>query len=92
MPARVTISVKSDGELEIWLNPEGRDQLVHALQALNVSKDHFHLGTWGGDIELSAVSYRPTDKIVDTAKVLFRPDEWDQRYFPHVVANESGNG
>ncbi len=89
MPARVTISVKSDGELEIWLNPEGRDQLVRELQALSASKDHFHLGTWGGDIKLGSLSYRPTDRIVDTAKVLFRPDDWDRQYFPHVLETDS---
>ncbi len=88
MAPRITISVKSNGELEIWLNAEGRDQIVSQLQALSASNDHFHLGTWGGDVELSATPYRPTDKIVHAAKVMFRTEEWDRLYFPHVLQTE----
>ena len=84
---RITISMSDAGELEIWLNEVGRDQLVEALQDLNdTSNDLLHLWTWSddGDLPLSDRAYRPTDRIVDTAKVLFRPDDWDRKYFPHV--------
>lgn len=87
MKPRITISTAENGELEIWLNETGRDQLIEALQGLTGnSNDHLHLWTWGeGDLPLSDRAYRPTDKIVDTVKVLFRPDAWDRQYFPHVL-------
>ena len=34
MSARITFSLASDGELEIWLNEQGRDLLVRELQNL----------------------------------------------------------
>jgi hypothetical protein len=73
--------------LEIWLNEEGRNLLIHELQALNENDDHFHLmpGDVPSDVELSMRAYRPTDSVIGYAKVLFRPDEWDRRYFPHVM-------
>jgi len=86
MTARITISAKPDGELEIWLNPEGRDLLVRELQALSPMNDHFHLGTWdGAEIQLRSIPYRPSDKIVHAGKVLLRLDEWDHAYHPHVL-------
>lgn len=84
--ARITISTAQDGELQIWLNEAGRDQLIEALRGLNdTSNDHLHLWTWDeGDLPLSDRAYRPEDTIVDTVEVLFRPDAWDREYFPHV--------
>jgi hypothetical protein len=34
MPARIAFNLNAAGELEIWLNPEGRDILVKELQGL----------------------------------------------------------
>jgi hypothetical protein len=86
MTIRITLSVSADGEFELWVNPEGRDRLVKELQVLSEKNDHFHLGAWeGAEVEIGATPYRPTDKIVDVGKVLFRPDEWDQTYYPHVM-------
>jgi hypothetical protein len=92
MKPRVTINLTSDGELEIYLNPEGRDLLIKELQALDKGNEHFHMGTddqYFEGIELSKHPYRSNDRILDRAKVLFRLDEWDRRYYPHVFAPES---
>jgi hypothetical protein len=67
------------------LNEEGRDLLLRELLRLDKRHDHFHLGTYDtAEIELSGIAYGSADVIIDAAKVLFRPDEWDQQYFPHV--------
>lgn len=92
MKPRVTINLTSNGELEIYLNPEGRDLFVKELQALNKGNEHFHMGTedeYFEEIELSKLPYRSDDKIVDRAKVLFRLDEWDRQYYPHIFGPES---
>lgn len=31
-------------------------------------------------------AYTPGDEVMEWGKVLFRPDEWDEQYFPHVLA------
>jgi len=86
MAPRITMNTTPDGELEIWLNEEGRDLLVRELMSLSERSDHFHLGTFeGAEVAMSARPYRPTDVIVHAAKVLLRPDEWDRTYFPHVM-------
>ena len=86
MNPRITISRTDKGELEIWLNETGRDLLVSKLLGLDEISDHFHLGTYEtAEIEMNDRAYRPTDEIVDAAKVFFRTDDWDQRYFPHVL-------
>jgi hypothetical protein len=87
MKSRVTINLTSDGELEIYLNPEGRDLFVKELLALDKGNEHFHMGTedqYFEEIELSKRPYRSDHKIIDRAKVLFRPDEWDRVHFPHL--------
>jgi hypothetical protein len=38
-----------------------------------------------GEVAVSIRPYRPTDKLLQRAKVLFRTDEWDREYFPHVL-------
>ena len=89
MAARVTMNLNADGEFELWINEEGRDLLVRELLALNDCNDHFHLmpHEWwsGAEIDLSLKGYRPNDKIISSAKVLFRMDDWDREYFPHVM-------
>ena len=86
MEPRITISFTDDGQIEMWLNPAGRDALVAALQALNENHEHLHLSpdTWS-DLQLSTRAYRPTDHIVEYGKVLFRTDEWDQQRYPQVM-------
>jgi hypothetical protein len=84
--ARITVSLAADGRLEIWLNAAGRDHLVRELQALNETNEHFHFGPADyGEVEVRTKAYQPTDTVFEHGKVLFRTDEWDKRYFPHVV-------
>ena len=39
------------------------------------------------DCVISTTPYKDTDKIIGRGKVLFRPDEWDTKYYPHVIDN-----
>ena len=89
MSIRITLSMTDDGEFELYINPEGRDTLVKELLSLNEKNDHFHLGAYeGAEIELKETPYRPTDRIIYTGKVLFRTDDWDRTYFPHVMQKD----
>ena len=57
---------------------------------LSETNDHFHLGPAPtGEVEVSSRAYRPDDKILEWGKVLFRPDAWDQKYFPHVMSDDA---
>jgi hypothetical protein len=87
MQPRITISRSKDGELEIWLNPTGRDLLVRELQHLNERNDHFHLmpDDMPGEVPTRGRAYREGDQVFQWGKVLFRPDDWDARYYPHVL-------
>ncbi len=86
MCARITINMSEAGELEIWLNEEGRDLLVRELKRLSERSDHVRLAPEDmGDVELSNRPYRDTDNIIEWGKVMFRPDAWDERHFPHVL-------
>jgi hypothetical protein len=88
MAPRITLDLAANGELEILLNEEGRDLLVRKLLALNQTSEHFHLGAYdGAEVKLRSQPYGKTDKIILAAKVLFRTDEWDLRYYPHVMSN-----
>lgn len=88
MDPRITINLTADGEFEIWLNPEGRDLLVRELQRLNEKNEHFHLMPKDvtGEVTVSSRPYRPTDKVLEWGKVLFRTDAWDRKHFPHVMS------
>lgn len=88
MSPRITINRK-DGELQIWLNPEGRDLLVQELLRLSEQNDHFHLmpEDMDGEVPTRSRAYDPDAEIIQWGKVLFRPDEWDARYFPHVLGD-----
>ncbi len=89
MKPRITINLTSNGELEIWVNDEGRNLLIRELQALSEKSEHFHLGAWpGAEVELEARAYRSTDKLVTSGKVLFRTDEWDRANYPHVLEGD----
>ena len=100
MKPRVTVSVRSDGQFEIWINEAGRDLLVAELQGLDERWDHFHLDHYDDpemefatDVPLAALPYRPDDRVFRNGTVLFRPDGWDRKYFPHVLAaNDSEPG
>jgi hypothetical protein len=84
--ARITINTTPDGELELRLNGEGRDQFVREPMALSDKSDHFHLGSFeGAEVRTGAQAYRPTDTVLHIGKVVFRLDEWDRAHFPHVM-------
>jgi len=87
MKPRITINTSADGELEIWINEAGRDLLVRELQDLSESSDHFHFGPedLDGEVPVQGRAYREGDRIIEFGKVLFRPDAWDARYYPHVL-------
>jgi hypothetical protein len=88
MQARITINLTTEGLLEIWLNEQGRDLLVCALQHLSRENDHFHIGPKDmGELEVSSIAYRSSDTVIEWGKVMLRPDEWDARYFPHVMGD-----
>jgi hypothetical protein len=88
--ARITIDLTADGELEIWLNEAGRDLLVSELQKLNERSDHFHLGPAPvGEVEVCSRGYRADDQVLQFGKVLFRTDDWDRQYYPHVFDSNS---
>jgi hypothetical protein len=90
MAPRITLNLTPGGELQIRLNEEGRDLFVRELLALKPTSEHVHMGTYeGAELRLSSRPYRSTDEIIHAAKVLFRLDEWDAQYFPHVMVAES---
>jgi hypothetical protein len=90
MGARITINLTADGEFEMWLNKEGRDLLVRALQHLSDKNDHFHFGPVDiGEVQVSSRPYRPDDKVLEYGKVYFRPDAWDREHFPHVFSDSA---
>ena len=71
MAPRITISTTPDGELELWLNDEGRDQLVRELMALSAKSDYIHLGSFeGAEVRTGARAYRPTDTVLHVGKVM----------------------
>ncbi len=86
MKPRITIAM-SEGTLEILLNEAGRDLLVRELNKLSKSKDHFHLQPEGqfDEVPLQVKAYRDGDQVIEYGKALLRPDDWDAKYFPHVL-------
>lgn len=93
MKPRITIDTNVNGELEIWLNPAGRDLLVRKLQSLSEKSDHFHFGPedWNLEIPVQSIAYREGDQIIEWGKVLLRPDKWDVDHFPHVLGSETAD-
>ncbi len=92
MKARVTACLRADGTFELLMNEAGRDLLIEELRRLDRGWDHFHLDHYADadiadrtDVILSSVAYRADDKVLEHGKVLLRPDDWDQTYFPHVM-------
>lgn len=88
MQPRITITL-SEGSIDIWLNPEGRDLLVRQLQALSETNDHIHLGPEEMEYEIPTRSqaYKAGDQVIKWGKISFRPDAWDAKYFPHVLGD-----
>ena len=90
MPSpRLTVSRSRAGELQLFLNVEARDRLISALQSLSPTRDHFHLQSVEDNdlLQLSTTPYVDGDEVFSAVKVLLRLDEWDKKYFPHVMAD-----
>ena len=87
MKPRITISEDANGQIEVRLNPAGRDDLVRELQHFSEQNDHFHLTPkeMDGEVALYSRGYRKGDRVFDWGKVMLRFDEWDERFFPHVL-------
>lgn len=86
MAPRITMNTTPDGELELWINEQGRDLLVRERMSLSEQSEHFHLGSFdGAEVRVGERAYRPTDTILHLGKVTFRRDEWDRVHFPHVT-------
>jgi hypothetical protein len=92
MKPRITFAMRKAGGSDVpsiclYLNPAGRDLLVQRLNALNETDEHFHLQAedWTFDVPLRQIAYGPEEVVLDDVKVLFRLDEWDSEYFPHVM-------
>ena len=93
MKARITFSTKKDGFLEIFVNEAGRDLLVAELNGLNKTWDHFHFEPeeFSMGVPVQTIAYCDGDTIHGRGKVLFRPDEWDQEHFPHVLQTKQSD-
>lgn len=89
MATRITISRDKRGHVQIHLNEAGRDALVRALQMLSREDDHIHLAPeeFDGEVPTREVSYQEGDEVMAWGKILFRPDDWDARHFPHVLTS-----
>ncbi len=84
---------RPDGELEIWLNEQGRDQLVRELMALSETSEHFHLASFdGAEVKVSGRPYRATDSILHVGKVMLRPDQWNRTHFPYSIQDSADEG
>lgn len=95
---RITFVVKKDeqgepAEVYLYVNPEGRDQLVAELKHLSEKSDHFHMqpDELIAEVPIGDVPYESDDIIPWHVKVMFRPDEWDRQYFPHVMKDDNAS-
>lgn len=91
MKSRITLSLTENGQFELSLSEAGRAELIELLQSLDRDDEHFHITPEGydGDCVVSEIAYRSTDRVLSWGKVLFRPDEWGQQYFPHVLGESN---
>ena len=96
-PRITCVVTKENGEpaeVLFYLNPEGRDWLVKELLQLNERRDHLHLlpGPEAETFPLRTEAYVPEDETaVWAVKMMFRPDAWDEQYFPHVMKGDAGS-
>jgi len=94
--SRITAAIRKNAQGEphgvlIYLNPEGRDELVKELLNLSERSDHFHmLQDEEAEVVLASIPYEADEVLPYEVKVMLRPDSWDQAYFPHVMASEGG--
>ncbi len=78
----------------VYLNQAGRDLLVEALSSLDHINEHLHLQAedWTIDLPLRSIPYDPSNEsVVDDVKIMFRLDEWDRQYFPHVMRDKESD-
>jgi hypothetical protein len=60
--------------------------VINKLRRLTETNDHFHIGPKNiGELEVSDRPYQPADKLLMYGKVLFRTDDRDAEFFPHVL-------
>ncbi|MCC6786830.1 MAG: hypothetical protein IT547_03245 [Hyphomonadaceae bacterium] len=92
---RITFAVRKDEqgepvEVYLYVNPEGRDLLIAELQHLSEQSDHFHMlhDELIAEVLTRGVPYEPDEIIPWHVKVMFRPDDWDLQYFPHVMKDD----
>ncbi len=95
---RITVEAYHAGEAAevfVYLNESGRDIFIEELSDLSHKNDHFHLGApeWTGLEEdpLSMIAYGQGATVAGHLKVLFRPDEWDKEYYPHLMKRKPAN-
>jgi hypothetical protein len=43
----------------------------------------------GAELDIGMVAYGQSDRVIPTAKVMLRLDEWDHKYYPHVMVKKS---
>jgi hypothetical protein len=87
MPPRLTLVRTKEGGVELWFNEAGKALLMSEIGQLGESNDHLHMSTSNdsADINLSDIPYRPSDQVIGEMKLLFRTDDWDRKYFQHVI-------
>ncbi|MDG2528457.1 hypothetical protein [Caulobacter endophyticus] len=84
---RITMTISDDGSFfELYLNEAGRSKLISELQALDETDEHLHLDPDGvGDVVMSTKAYDDRQTVISYGKIYLRKDEWDAKYFPHVM-------
>ena len=87
MKPRITFCLTPDGTLEMYFNEEERKLFIRELSGLSEKSDHFHFAPAevGSEVPVSTRAYNSEDRILGYGKVLFRPDAWDEKYYPHVM-------
>src|SRR5262245_24821984 len=88
---RMTVQISGDKpgsrEVKIYFNPQARERFVAELMKLDRSDDHFHVFNFEecGGLRMSEIPYSPDDEVIPALKVLLRYDDWDEKYFPHMM-------
>jgi len=93
MRPRITLLRTDEGVIELFFNEAGKALLISEIGRLGETNDHLHMSTEGyAEIELSEIPYRPTDEVIGDMKLLFRTDDSDREFFPHVLGNSGDSG
>lgn len=88
---RMTVEVSvanGSAEVQLFLNPAARKQLIEELLKLDRIDDHFHVYNYdavGDDFQLYQTPYNAGQAVAAHFKVLLRYDDWDAEHFPHVM-------